>query len=295
MSINAKKLKYELYFTPIVKMLPDKLFCQIHYWISCKKSLNLKDPQGFNEKLQWLKLYYRKDQFTQMVDKYEAKQLVEEKIGKEYVIPALGIWELFDDIDFETLPDKFVLKCTHDSGGIIICRDKSQFDIESARRKLTSSLCKNYYYLGREWPYKNVKPRILAEPFMQNTEKEHLDVYKIMTFNGIPRIIQVIQNDKTEMESIDYFDCDWNLLNLRQDFPNSKIPLNKPKSLDVMLELASVLSEGFPFLRVDFYEINGEVFFSEFTFYSDCGLAPFVPSEWDNILGNWIELPNKTK
>lgn len=294
LSISLKKIKYELYFLPIVKALPDELFCRIHYRISCKKRLDLVNPKGFNEKLQWLKLYYHKDLFTHMVDKYEAKQIVKTKLGEEHVIPTLGVWDSFDDIDFNTLPNEFVLKCTHDSGGLIICRDKSKLDKIAAGRKLKNALKRNYFYLGREWPYKNVKPRILAEPFMQNSSKENLDVYKIMTFNGVPKIIQTIQNDKTPMETIDYFDCEWNLLNLRQDYPNSIVPLDRPKMLDIMLEFACELSRGFPFLRVDFYEIDGEVYFSEFTFYSDNGFAPFTPKEWDLILGNWLKLPTES-
>ncbi len=291
----SQKQKMNLYFSPFLKIIPSKAFLRMHYGVSLGKRLNLKEPKTFNEKMQWLKLYHHDPIFTKMVDKYEVKDYIKEKIGEEYVIPSIGIYNSFDEIDFGNLPDRFVLKCTHDSGGLVICKDKSRLDIDASREKLGNSLSRNYYYLGREWPYKNVKPRILAEVYMENVNRSNLDVYKILTFNGEPKIIQTIQNDKTPDECIDYFDCKWNLLNLRQDYPNSKEPLKKPACLSQMLQLAKKLSEGIPFLRVDLYEIDGKVYFSEFTFYSDCGFAPFTPPEWDDILGDWIKLPQKEK
>lgn len=293
--MDIKKIKLNLYFTPFVKMIPDKLFLKLHYRISCRKKLDLKNPVGFNAKLQWLKLYFHRDIFTRMVDKYEVKSIVSDRIGEKYVIPTLGVWDKFEDIDWDMLPNQFVLKCTHDSGGLVICRDKSTLDIEAAKKKINKSLRRNYFYLGREWPYKNVPRRIIAEKYMENPQNENLDVYKVFTFSGEPRIIQTIQNDKTSSETIDYFDPQWNLLDMRQDYPNSEVPLKQPESLTKMLELARELSDGLPFVRIDFYEINGEVFFSEFTFYSDCGFARFTPSSWDNILGEWVILPVKEK
>lgn len=289
----SKEIKNSLYFSPIAKALPSDVFLRIHYRVSLGKPLNLSNPTTFNEKMQWLKLYYHDPDFTVMVDKYAVKDYVKSKIGEEYVIPSLGVYDSYEDIDFNELPDQFVLKCTHDSGGIAICKDKSCFNYAKAREKLTRSLSRNYYYLGREWPYKNVRPRILVEKYMENKNRSNLDVYKILTFNGIPKIIQTIQNDKTPVESIDYFDCSWNKLDMRQDYPNSHDPLNKPACLDQMLQLAEELSKGTPFLRVDLYEIDGKVYFSEFTFYSDCGFAPFTPSDWDATLGSWIQLPDK--
>ena len=289
----SKEIKNSLYFSPIVKALPSDVFLRIHYRVSLGKPLNLSNPTTFNEKMQWLKLYYHDPDFTVMVDKYGVKDYVKNKIGEEHVIPSLGVYDSYEDIDFNELPDQFVLKCTHDSGGIAICKDRSRFDFTEARKKLTRSLSRNYYYLGREWPYKNVRPRILVEKYMENKNRSNLDVYKILTFNGIPKIIQTIQNDKTPMESIDYFDCSWNKLDMRQDYPNSNNPLKKPACLNQMLQLAEELSKGTPFLRVDLYEIDGKVYFSEFTFYSDCGFAPFTPSDWDATLGSWIQLPDK--
>ena len=271
--------------------IPDKLYIKLRYFRRLHKCPNLKQPQTFNEKLQWLKLYNRNPLYTTLADKYGVKKYIADKIGEEYLIPTLGVWDKFDDIDFNSLPNEFVLKCTHDSGGLVICKDKSKLDIESARRKISKSLKANYFWQGREWPYKNVKPHIIAEKFMKDRDFDNLNVFKIFNFNGEPKIIQTIQNDKMPNETIDYFDTDWNLLDLRQNYPNSKNPLPRPETLNEMLELARILAKDTaPFIRTDFYEINGKVYFSEFTFYSDSGFAKFTPEEWDLKLGNWIIL-----
>lgn len=279
-------------------LFSDKFLLKQLYKNEIGRKLNLKNPQTFNEKLQWLKLNDRKSEYTDMVDKYSVKQIVAEKIGEQYVIPTLGIWDKFEDIEFNRLPDKFVLKCTHDSGGLVICKDKSKLDVEKARRKIKKSLKRNYFWMGREWPYKNVKPRIIAEELIENSKaqgegKDSLIVYKIMTFNGEPKIIQVIQGDKTQEETIDYFDTSWNLLDIKQNFPNSQKHLSKPENLSDMIEFARKLSKGHKFLRVDFYDTGDKVYFSEFTFYSDCGTARFHPESWDYELGKWIDLGNK--
>ena len=272
----------------------DEKYLKKCYKLRLGRPLDLSNPKTFNEKLQWLKLYNRQSIYTNMVDKYSVKKIVADKIGEEYIIPTLGVWNSFDEIDFDTLPEQFVLKCTHDSGGLAICRDKSKFDVDSAKQKIEKSLNRNYYYYGREWPYKDVKPRIIAEKYMEDKSSDVLNVYKIFTFDGEPKIIQAIQGDKTASETIDYFDTEWNFLNMRQNFPNSTTHLHKPETLPKMLELARVLAKGVaPFLRVDFYEINGEVYFSEFTFYSDSGMARFDPEEWDLRLGEMIKLPTK--
>ena len=270
--------------------LSDERFLKIKYRLKTGKKLNIKEPKRFNEKMQWLKLYDRKDLYSLMVDKCEVKDLVGKSIGFEYVVPTIAVYNSFDDINFDELPNKFVLKCTHDSGTVIVCKDKTTLDIEAARNKINNRMTYNYYYNCREWPYKNVKPRIIAEEFIENSGDDVLNVYKVFNFNNGEQIIQVIQNDKTCDESIDYFDSQWNLLELRQNYPNSKIPLSKPKNLDKMLEVSKKLSEGFAFLRIDFYEANGKMYFSEFTFYSDAGFASFVPESWDYVLGDKIDL-----
>lgn len=289
---NKRKLIGALNRRGFFKIMKDEAFLRMIYKANFNYELNLENPETFNQKLQWLKLYDRKPIYTTMVDKVAVKEFVANKIGKEYIIPTLGIWDKFEDIDFDTLPNQFVLKCTHDSGGLIICKDKRILDINTVRKKINRCLSRNYFFQNREWPYKDVKPRILAEQYMEDSNSaDSLNVYKIMTFNGEPKIIQTIQNDKKENETIDYFDCKWNLLELRQNFPNSDKPLNKPKNLEKMLELAKKMCKGFAFLRVDFYEVNGNLYFSEYTFFSDSGLAKFTPDKWDRMLGEWIVLP----
>lgn len=273
--------------------IPDKLYIKLRYYKRLHKLPNLKQPKTFNEKLQWLKLYNKNPLYTTLADKYGVKEYIADKIGEEYLIPTLGVWDKFDDIDFDTFPNEFVLKCTHDSGGLVICKDKSKLDIESARRKISKSLKTNYFWHAREWPYKNVKPRIIAEKFMKDRDFDNLNVFKIFNFNGEPKIIQTIQNDKMPNETIDYFDTDWNLLDLKQNYPNSQNPLPRPGTLTKMLDLARILAnDTAPFIRTDFYEINDKVYFSEFTFYSDSGFAKFTPEEWDLKLGDWINLQN---
>ena len=259
--------------------------------------LNLVSPETFNEKMQWLKLYDRDPLHTLMVDKHAVKAYVSPLIGEEHVIPTLGLWTNPDDIDFSALPDRFVLKCNHTSGeGLILCRDKTRLNRKEAVRELKKAMRDDYYLTYREWPYKDVPRKIIAEPYMEDLQAaalglDTLPVYKILCFEGEPRIIQTIQNDKTAHETIDYFDPDWKLLPFRQNYPNSTVPTARPKQLSEMLEIAKKLSSGFHFLRVDLYEINGEIFFSEFTFFSDAGFAPFEPEEWNRILGSWIHLP----
>ncbi len=270
--------------------VPDDVFLKKAFKLFLGYELNLENPKTFNEKMQYLKIHNRQDVFTTMVDKYLVKDYVSKKIGEQYVIPLLGVWDKFEDIDFNKLPDQFVLKSTHDSGSIVICTDKEKINKESAKQMFEKSLKRQYYYTWREWPYKNVKPRIIAEKYMKDRNSENLNVFKFLNFNGNPEIVQVIQDDKTDKESIDYFNTKWEKIQITQGFPNSEHSLSKPETLDTMLKLAEKLSEGFPFLRTDFYEINGKVYFSEFTFFSDTGLGKFDPPEWDLKLGKMIDL-----
>ncbi len=276
------------------KILSDELFLKLVYFVKFNKKLDLKNPKTFNEKLQWLKLHDRRPLYTVMVDKYDVKEYVADKIGEEYIIPTLGVWNNPDDIDFNKLPNKFVLKCTHNSGGLVICKDKKTLDIKSVKAKFKKALEYEYFYLSREWPYKNVQPRIIAEKYIENGEKigesDALIVYKVMCFNGNPKIIQVIQGDKTQNETIDYFDVDWNLLELKQNYENSSIHLEKPTNLNEMLSLTKKLAGKKPFIRVDWYISKGKLKFSEFTFYSDAGFAKFEPESWDETLGSYINL-----
>ena len=278
----------------VTKIIPDRFYIQLMFRFHFGRFADLKAPKTFSEKLQWLKLYDRKEIYTTMVDKYRVKEYVANLIGEEHVVPTLGVWNNAKQIDFNNLPDQFVLKTNNDSGGMVICRDKSFINQKEAIKKLNKHLKRNGYWYGREWPYKKVKPVVFAEQYMEDQESakvsRNLNVYKIFTINGKPILIQTIQNDKKPNETIDYFDCEWNLLQMRQNFPNSEHPLPKPKTLDTMLMLAGKLANGFVNLRVDFYEVNGQVFFSEFTFFSDSGFTRFDPPEWDFKLGEWLHL-----
>lgn len=273
------------------KKMDDEKYIKRMFKLEMGYELDLENPKTFNEKLQWLKLYNRNPEYTVMVDKYLSKQYVADRIGEEYVVPLYGVWDSFDEIDFDSLPEKFVLKTTQDCGGVVVCTDKNKIDKKKTKEFLEKHLRREYFYHCREWPYKDVKPRIIAEKFLKDEENAILPVYKIMCFDGEPKIIQTIQNDKQPNESIDYFDTDWNILEIRQNYPNSPVPISRPRKLEEMLCVAKKLSGKTPFIRIDLYSVNGEIYFSEFTFFSDAGFAAFTPREWDNKLGEWIVLP----
>ena len=254
---------------------------------------NFKNPQTYNEKLQWLKLHDRNPIYSTMVDKYEAKKYVAEIIGEECIIPTIGIWNKFEEIDFNSLPNQFVLKCTHDSGGLVICRDKTKLDIEAARKKINKSLNRNYYHMHREWPYKNVTPRIIAEQYMEDESGYELKDYKWFCFDGHPKALFIAKDRGVEGEEtkFDFYNEDFVHLPFTNGHPNSPDPVSKPTSFDEMKKLAGKLSNGFPHLRVDFYDINGKIYFGELTLYHWSGMVPFEPEEWDYIFGSWIKLP----
>ena len=274
--------------------MDDKKYLQKLYKAAFGKELDWDNPQTFNEKLQWLKLYDRKPIYTTMVDKYEVKKYVAEKLGEEYIIPTLGVWDNFDDIDFDKLPDQFVLKCTHDSGGLVICKDKRKLDIATAKKKMEKALRTSFYSEFREWPYKDVKPRIIAEQYMADESGGLID-YKFFCFDGVPRIMFIAtdRENPNEETKFDFFDMDFNHLDIRNGHPNAKLPPRKPKRFELMKQLASKLSNGIPHVRVDMYEVNGKVYFGELTFYHWGGVVKFEPDSWDKILGDWLVLPRK--
>lgn len=280
----------------IFDSLSDEQYIKLMFHARMGKKLNLKDPQTFNEKLQWLKLYDRKPEYTSMVDKYEGKKYVARKIGEKYTVPTLGIWTDFNEIDFDGLPNEFVLKCTHDSGGLVVCRDKTNLDLQQAKQKIEKSLKNNYYKWGREWPYKDVKPRIIAEPLLKDDvgdgEQECLTDYKFFCFNGVPKIVY-ISKDKAQNPTTDFFDMEYNHLSIRMRDPNSKKLPPKPIYFEEMKNIASILSTGFPHLRVDFYSANGGLYVGELTFYHCSGFAPIYPESWEVKMGEWIQLPSK--
>lgn len=275
------------------RLFSDKRFLQIKFRLEMGQKLDLNNPKTFNEKLQWLKLYNRKPEYTTMVDKYAVKDYVANIIGKEHIIPTLGVWNSVDEIDWEALPNQFVLKTTHGGGGggVVICKDKATFDKKKARRTLQKSLDSDIYWNYREWPYKDVPKRIIAEEFMTNNGKD-LEDYKIHCFNGEPKFILVCRNRYGAGPMVDdFYSPVWELMDVRRPgHPNSTVPLEKPELLEQMLELSRTLSTTVPFLRVDFYIINNKIYFGELTFFPASGMSKFEPEEWDYTFGNHLKL-----
>ncbi len=292
---NPAKIIYLLNKLPFRRFISDELFLKWKYKARFGRKLDLCNPKSYTEKLQWLKLYDRKSEYVAMVDKYEAKKYVADRIGGEYIIPTLGIWDDFDDINFDELPEQFVLKCTHDSGGLVICRNKAELDIAWARKKITKCLKRNFYWQGREWPYKNVKPRIIAEEYMVDESGYELKDYKIFCFGGTAKALYVASDRSKEDEEtkFDFYDMEFNHLPFTNGHPNAQTEIKRPASFDKMRELAEELSKGIPHIRVDFYDINGRVYFGELTFFHHGGFTPFNPEEWDYKFGEWIKLPSE--
>lgn len=272
----------------ITHLLPDKAFVYLRYKTMLGYWPNLKNPKTFNEKLQWMKLYDRKPEYTEMVDKYEVKKYISECIGKEYLIPTLGVWENFEDIDFEKLPERFVLKCTHNSGGLVICKEKAKLNIEEARKKINASLAENYYWHSREWPYKNVKPRIIAEKYMENADGSDINDYKIQCFHGkADNILVCVERYSETGVKYHYFDREWNYLpySNQKGIDLSDVNIERPELLPEMLRVAERLSKGIPALRVDLYETQGKVYFGEMTFFPGSGFDKTITTEADRIMG----------
>lgn len=290
----VKKFKRTI-LEPLSLLIPDKLFLQLKFyykmgeWISLSRN---NPPKTYNGKLQWLKLYDRKDIYTKMVDKASAKDYAASIIGEEHIIKTLGVWNSFDEIDFDKLPNQFVLKTTHDSGGVIVCRDKSIFDKDAARKKLEEILKWDYYIGTREWPYKNVPHRILAEEYMVDESGYELKDYKWFCFNGEPKALFIAtdRGNPNEDTKFDFFDMDFNHLPITNGHPNATREIMKPSGFEEMKSLARKLSNGFPHLRVDFYDVNGKIYFGELTFYHFSGFVKFEPREWDYIFGSWMKL-----
>lgn len=276
-----------------ISYLSDYAFLKSHWRLHKGFPLNLKRPITFAEKLQWIKLYDRNPLYTMMVDKLAVKEYVAGVIGSDIIIPNLLVWETADEITFEKLPDKFVIKCTHDSGSLFICKDKSKLNLNKIKKHFSKALKKNYYRHVREWPYKNVRPRLIVEPYLSELAAEDLTDYKFFCFNGKVAFCQVIKNRSTS-ETIDFFDIHWS----HQDFiglnPNvtnhSKVEIPKPENYEKMVEYASILSKGIPFVRVDFYNISGKIYFGELTFFPANGFGEFKPDVWNKRIGNLIDL-----
>lgn len=294
--VEPKKIILYLMNKNYLSFIPDETFLKMKYKLMMGTKLDLENPKTFNEKLQWLKLHDRNPEYTKMVDKYEAKEYVANIIGKEYIIPTLGVWDKFDDIDFDALPNEFVLKPTHTSGNVFICKDKSKIDYKKLKKQVNKWLKRDYYRIHREWPYKNVKPRIIAEKYMENSNDEELKDYKLMCFNGKVKFAFICTDRYSEDGlKVTFFDLNWHKLPFERHYPSSNKYIEEPKNYELMKILAEELSQDIPFVRVDFYEINGKIYFGELTFYPGAGFEEFNPEIWDQKIGDMLELPKEKK
>ena len=271
-------------------IMSDRYFIKVVWKNYTGDKLNLGNPRTFNEKLQWLKLNTRDPLYSTLVDKYAVKEWIANKIGEQYVIPTLAVYDSVDQIDLDKLPDRFVLKCNHDCGSVVICKDKSSFDLDAAKKKLDAALKQNYYWNSREWPYKNVKPRIIAEPYLEDESGELRD-YKVYAFNGqCDYLMLCFDRQKGETKFI-YFDRNWAI---QKEFSNDgrkygdTIKVERPHNLDLIFEFAEKLSSGFPFVRVDFYEVNGQLFLGEMTFYPSAGFDGTRPKAIEDYLNKHL-------
>lgn len=277
----------------IKRIMPDPLYLRIVFRKRMGQKLDLKHPKTFNQKLQWLKLHDHNPLYVKLVDKYEVKNIVRDQIGEKYIIPTIGVWNTFDDIDFKGLPNQFVLKCTHDSGSVVICKDKATFDIEKARIKLKNGQKNNFYYMGREWPYKKITPRIIAEKYIVDSETGRLDDYKFFCFNGKVDNVMVVRGRDTGSPKFYHFDCNWNLCRfnrLTRSLPDNYRE-RKPPFIDDMIHIAEILSKDMLHVRIDLYEADGQIYFGEYTLYNQSGWETGFDEYSDGYLGSLIKLP----
>lgn len=282
-----------LNYRKMLNWLPDKVFLEAAFRARFGRKLNLNNPETFNEKLQWLKLYNRKSEYTKMVDKYLVRDYVKEKIGEEYLIPLLGVWDDPEKIDFDELPMQFVLKCNHNSGlGMCICKDKNSLDINKVKEELKKGINQNYYLTSREWPYKDVPRRIIAEKYMVDESGYELKDYKFYCFDGKVKLV-MINSDRmsSEKTKANYFDENYQPLDFVWGYENAEIPPQKPEKFEEMKYLAEKLSEGITHVRIDFYQTPSGIYFGEITFFDGSGFDAIEPIEWDYKIGSWLKLP----
>lgn len=282
--------------------MPDRWYLELFGEKEFGTPLNLEHPQTYCEKMNWIKLYDRNPIYTIMADKYLVKQFVADIIGSTYIIPTLAVYKSVDEIDLDKLPDQFVLKCNHDSGSTIVCTDKSTFDLGQAKEKLKKAMSMQYFYLSREWPYKNIPHRIIAEQYIEPElrydengkvikDSEDIWTYKFICTNGIPRLMYVTVKNDDVWEN--YYDMDYNFLDISSRFRHSNMPIPKPDCWEELKKIAAKLTQGVPHVRCDLYVIRGQIFFSEYTFFNWGGWMLLKPDKWNKIIGDWIELPQK--
>ncbi|KNZ42032.1 ATP-grasp fold amidoligase family protein [Acetobacterium bakii] len=281
-----------LWHLPAIQFfVPDRFYLKLQYRHYFGKELNLDNPVTFNEKLQWLKLYDRKPEYTQMVDKYEVKNYIKETIGADFLIPLLGVYNNFDDIDFAVLPDQFVLKPNHTSGNVYICRDKSTIDYQQLKSDVDGWLKRQYFWVHREWPYKNVKPRIICEQFISENDTVP-DDYKVLCFNGKAKLIEV-HSDRFGNHHQDFYNGKWHKMKISQGFNTSDQRLEKPRAFDQMIAMSETLAREMNHVRIDWFIVQDKLYFGEITFFDGAGFEPFDDEENDMLLGNFINLPIK--
>ena len=272
-------------------LIPDKVFLKWVFKVHLHKPLNFTDPKGFNAKLQWMKIYDRNPDYVMLVDKLRVKEDIQNKIGAEYVIPTLGVWKSADEIDFDSLPNKFVLKCNHDSRSVVVCKDKSKLDINKAKEHLNRCLRKNLYWWGREWPYKDVEPKVFAEQLLEERGEHDLKDYKLMCFGGEVKC-SFVCSERFEAGGlkVTFFDRDWKKMPFIRHYPSSNKVIPKPQTYDKMIVLAEKLSQGLRLVRVDFYEVEGQLYLGDLTFFPGSGFEEFIPDCWDEKIGDWIKI-----
>lgn len=272
------------------RFLSDEKYIKFMYWAKFGKKIDLDNPKSYNEKIQWLKLNKKNQLCEKLVDKYEVKKYVSDLIGEEHIIPTLGVWDSFEEISLKDLPEEgFVLKTTHDSGGVYICRSKSEYDEKKARGILDKSIKRNYYWNGREWPYKNVKPRIIAEPLLVDESGVELKDYKVFNFNGKAKMIQV-DYDRFVSHKRNLYDTEWNYIQAEIKYPTSTHKIEKPSCLDKLIELSEILSKDFIHARTDFYVIGNQIYFGEITFLHGSGYECFRPTQFGIEVGSWMNI-----
>ena len=276
----------------IKRIIPDTLYLKLQYRHHFSKNLDLKNPATYNEKIQWLKLNDRKPEYNTYVDKYEVRKHVSETIGDDYLIPLIGVYDSVEEINWSQLPNKFVLKCTHGSACNIICSNKSELEIEQSKLKLENWMNKNWYWYGREWPYKDLKPRIICEEFLVQDDGEELRDYRFFCFSGEPKFVTVdfsITDKKKTRRNL--YDLNWNRMDAEISYPKeNSFKVKKPEKLEEMIKLSKVLSSNIPHARVDFYFIKNKIYFGEITLYHQSGFGKIKPTEFDRKMGDWIEI-----
>jgi hypothetical protein len=277
----------------LLNYIPDSIYLRIIFFTETKQKLDLKNPKTYNEKIQWLKLYNRRMEYISYCDKYDVRTIIQKILGEKYLIELIDVWDNVSDINWHALPDKFVLKCTHGSSSNIICKNKKSLDIYATEKKLRKWMKYNWYWFGREWPYKNVKPRIICEELLETYDGMTPIDYKFMCFNGEPKLIQVHRNRFKRSYTKTYYDRDWNKTNIIQGVPNSKFVEKKPSCFDEMIEISKKLSKDIPYIRVDLFEHKEAVYFGELTLYPTSGFENFSDVNHDILLGSWIDLGDK--